>query len=260
MNEEQVQGILDANRSLHLGAFCIRGTWAIRTLTQNFDELKSRMGRNEEPAYFISNVSPEMEHENMIELLKQLKWKATIQKRDRRWKGAGYTWLVHSVDEPRVWQFPMNFGYERRTLRIQAARKPKIVQAMPVPDNSIVEFPTWGSQCRACRQITKQFTQPQPTFAEIVSTPHRKRPKRDDQMDVQSPWTDDEKLPDSDAQKLRMQLEDMAKTNAEQQKTIQQLMTQIADLTAQIQTLVNAGMQGGAVANQHGTGSADDLP
>ena len=201
MNEEQVQGILDANRSLHLGAFCIRGTWAIRTLTQNFDELKSRMGRNEEPAYFISNVSPEMEHENMIELLKQLKWKATIQKGERRWKGAGYTWLVRSADEPSVWQLLMNFGYERRTLRIQDGRKPKIVQAMPVPDNSIVEFPTWGSQCRAGRQIAKQIMQPQPTFAEIVSTPHRKRPKRDDQMDAQSPWTDDEKLPDSDAQK-----------------------------------------------------------
>ena len=60
--------------------------------------------------------------------------------------------------------------------------------------------------------------------------------------------------------KLRMQLEDMAKRNAEQQKTIRQLMTQITDLTAQIQTLVNTGMQGGASSNQHGTGSADDLP
>ena len=91
MSNEQVQEILDTHKSLHLGAFCIRGTWAFRTLSQNFDELKSQMGRNEEPAYFISNVSPEMEHENMLELLKQLKWKASIQKNDRRWKGAGYT-------------------------------------------------------------------------------------------------------------------------------------------------------------------------
>ena len=71
MSNDQVQEILDTHKSLHLGAFCIRGTWAIRTLSQNFDELKSKMGRNEEPAYFISNVSPEMEHENMLELLKQ---------------------------------------------------------------------------------------------------------------------------------------------------------------------------------------------
>ena len=217
------------------------------------------MGRNEEPAYFISNVSPEMEHENMLELLRQLKWNATIQKNDRRWKGAGYTWLVRSADEPSVWQFPINFGYERRTLRIQAARKPKVIPPPPSPETSIVEFPTWGAQCRAGRQIAKQSVPQRPSYADIVSTPHRKRPKRDDQMDVQSPWTDEEKLPDSEARKLRMQLEDMAKQNAEQQKTIQQLMTQISDLTTQLQTFVNAGMQGGAASSQHDAGTTNAL-
>ena len=250
MNEDQVRKVLEAQTSIHLGAFCIRGTWAIRTLAKNFDQLKNRLGRNEEPAYFISNVSPEMEHEHMIELLKQLKWTATIQKGDRRWKGAGYTWLVRSAEEPSVWQFPMHFGYERRTLHIQASRKPKIAQPAPIPDLGVVEFPTWGAQCRAGRQNFRNSVQQQPTFAEIVSTPHRKRPKTDDSMEVQSSFTDDEQLPDCEALRLKMQLEDMAKQNAEQQKTIQQLMAQITDLTVQIQNLVNSGMQGGAIPSQ----------
>ena len=250
MNEDQVRKVLEAQTSIHLGAFCIRGTWAIRTLAKNFDQLKNRLGRNEEPAYFISNVSPEMEHEHMIELLKQLKWTATIQKGDRRWKGAGYTWLVRSAEEPSIWQFPMHFGYERRTLHIQASRKPKIAQPAPIPDLGAVEFPTWGAQCRAGRQNFRNSVQQQPRFAEIVSTPHRKRPKTDDSMEVQSSFTDDEQLPDCEALRLKMQLEDMAKQNAEQQKNIQQLMAQITDLTVQIQNLVNSGMQGGAMPSQ----------
>ena len=122
-----------------------------------------------------------------------------------RWKGAGYTWLVRSAEEPSVRQFPIKFGYERRTLHIQVARKPRIIPIALVPDMSVVEFPTWASQCRAGCQISKHSTKQQPTFVETVSTPHRKRLKREDQMDIQSSWTDDEKLPVSESQKLRVQ-------------------------------------------------------
>ena len=75
MNDAEVLQVLGENSGKHLGAFQVRGTWAIRMLTEHHDDLKITLGRNEDPAYFIKNVPPEMEHENMQELLQQLKWK-----------------------------------------------------------------------------------------------------------------------------------------------------------------------------------------
>ena len=123
MNDEEVLEVLEDNHGKHLGAFKIRGTWAIRMLTSHHEELKAKLGTNDDPAYFISNVPPEMETENIIELLQQLKWQASVKDGERRWKRAGYTWLVRSCEEPKVWQFPITVGYERRTLKIEAARK-----------------------------------------------------------------------------------------------------------------------------------------
>ena len=148
MNDAEVLQVLGENSGKHLGAFQVRGTWAIRMLTEHHDDLKITLGRNEDPAYFIKNVPPEMEHENMQELLQQLKWKATVKPGERRWKGAGYTWLVRSCADPRVWQFPGTFGYERRTLKVEAARKAKTIQQTPVPANNTLHFPSWNAQCR----------------------------------------------------------------------------------------------------------------
>ena len=64
--------------------------------------MKAKLGRNEDPAYCISNVSPEMETENIQEILQQLKWKATVKDGGRRWKKAGYTWMVRSSEDPKV--------------------------------------------------------------------------------------------------------------------------------------------------------------
>ena len=91
---------------------------------------------------------PDLEVENIQEILQQIKWKATVKDGERRWKRAGYTWLVRSGEDPKVWQFPITFGYERRTLKIEAARKPKVTPTPPAPMNNVMHFPTWNAQCR----------------------------------------------------------------------------------------------------------------
>ena len=148
MNDEEVLDIIGDNNGKHLGAFKVRGTWALRMTNEHHDEMKNKLVKNEEPAYFISNVPPEIETENIVELLQQLKWRATVKDGERRWKKAGYTWMVRSCEEPKVWQFPITFAYERRTLRIEAARKPKVVPAAPMPEDGVVHFPSWNAQCR----------------------------------------------------------------------------------------------------------------
>ena len=79
MTDEEVLEVLEDNHGKHPGAFKIRGTWAIRMLTAHHEELKAKLGKNDDPAYFISNVPPEMETENIIELLQLLKWQASVE-------------------------------------------------------------------------------------------------------------------------------------------------------------------------------------
>ena len=220
MTEDEVLDIMEENRGKHLGAFQVRGTWARRMLTEHHNEMKAKLGKNEEPAYFISNVPPEMEAENVQEILQQLKWKATVKEGERRWKRAGYTWLVRSGEDPRVWQFPITFGYERRTLKIEAARKPKVALTPPAAINSVMHFPTWNAQCRIGK-LQQHNNQSQPTFAEIVTNAARKRHRpevapirREDSEN----WSDiEEDAAKRSSSNLQQQLNDMMKQNSEQQ-------------------------------------------
>ena len=58
MTEDEVLDVMNENQGKHLGAFQVRGTWALRMLTEHHSEMKIKLGRNEDPAYFISNVPP----------------------------------------------------------------------------------------------------------------------------------------------------------------------------------------------------------
>ena len=164
MTEDEVLDVINANKGKHLGAFQVRGTWALRMLTEHHNEMKIKLGRNEDPAYFISNVPPDLEVENIQEILQQIKWKATVKDGERRWKRAGYTWLVRSGEDPKVWQFPITFGYERRTLKMTP----------PAPMNNVMHFPTWNAQCRIGKLQPRNLNS-QPTFADVVSNAARKR-------------------------------------------------------------------------------------
>ena len=249
MTEEEVLDIMDNNEGKHLGAFQVRGTWALRMLTEHHNEMKNKLGRNEDPAYFISNVPPEMEVENIQEILQQLKWKATVRDGERRWKRAGYTWLVRSGEDPKVWQFPITFGYERRTLKIEAARKPKINPTPPVPLNSVMHFPTWNAQCRIGKHQPRCLDS-LPSFAEVVNNAARKRHRAANaptQREDSENWSDfEEDAEKQDSNNLQQQLNEMMKQNSEQQQTIQQLLQQIQSLTTQVQALTAQNLAGGA--------------
>ena len=45
MNDEEVLEVLEDNHGKHLGAFKVRGTWAIRMLTSHHEELKTKLGK-----------------------------------------------------------------------------------------------------------------------------------------------------------------------------------------------------------------------
>ena len=249
MTEDEVIDIMNEHAGQHLGAFQVRGTWALRMLADRHNEMKIKLGRNEDPAYFLSNVPPEMEAENIQEILQQLKWKATVKEGERRWKRAGYTWMVRSSEDPKVWQFPITFGYERRTLKIEAARKPKITTSPPAPANNIMQFPTWNAQCRIGK-LQPRTPASQPTFADVVNNAARKRHRPEIapmQREDSENWSDiEENVPKQDDSGLKQQLQDMMKQNSEQQQTIQQLMQQIQTLTAQVQALTAQNLAGGA--------------
>ena len=178
LDENRVQQILRDTKHLHLGAFMLRGTWAVRALTKNMDGLRKQLGREEAPAYFLSNVPPEFEADDVEALLGQLRWNATVKSGDRRWKRNGFTWLIRSHDTPRVWQFPCNYGYERRMITITAARRAPVPIQEPANQQppSLIQFPTWNAQFRTGRQRARIDTD-RPTYADIASSAHRKRAK-----------------------------------------------------------------------------------
>ena len=283
MTPDEVHEVLADTCGKHLGAFCVRGTWALRMLNEHHEALKIRLGRDEDPAYFISNLPPDMEADSVRELLAQLHWHASVKDGERRWKGAGYTWLVRSKSEPRVWEFPINYGYERRMVRIQAARRPKSIPPVAVPENVPLHFPSWKAQCRTGRHQPKPTTT-QPTYVDMVNAA-RKRPKTNGHLDVKVPdenesLNSDEDMEQSGARqdknfrlqeqlqartqhtaeqqsesaKLHEQMQAMAKQNAEQQQLIQTLTKQIAELTQQLQLLTAQSLAAGATtAQEHQT-------
>ena len=176
---------------------------------------------------------------------------------ERRWKRAGYTWLVRSCEEPKVWQFPITFGYERRTLKIEAARKNQKVLDEPVPDNSMLHFPSGNAQCRIGKLHPKTH-KTHMSFVDVVNNAARKRHRPEVLTPVKidsDAWTEsDEEKDQKDMHGLQQQLDAMMKQNSEQQQTIQQLMQQIQNLTTQLQALSAQNLSGGA------SNSAGNLP
>ena len=279
MTSDEVHEVLADTCGKHLGAFCVRGTWAVRVLNENHEALKIRLGRDEDPAYFISNLPPDMEADSVRELLAQLHWHAAVKDGERRWKGAGYTWLVRSKSEPRVWEFPINYGYERRMVRRQAARKPKTAPPVAVPDNTPLHFPSWNAQCRTGKHQPKPSTT-KVAYADMLNAA-RKRPKTQSHLEVKIPdenesFNSDEEMEQNEARqaenlklqeqiqvmaqhnadqqsetaKLHEQMQAMAKQNAEQQQLIQTLTKQIAELTQQLQIITTQSLAAGATAAQ----------
>ena len=239
MTSDEVCAVLADTRGKHLGAFCVRGTWAVRMLNEHHNELKVQLGRDEDPAFLISNLPPDMEADSVRELLSQLHWQASVKEGERRWKGAGYTWLVRSKSDPRVWEFRINYGYERRMVRIQAARKPKISPPTAVPDNTPLHFPSWNAQCRTGRHQPKP-SDAKPAYVDMLNAA-RKRPKLQSHLDVEIPdegesFKSDEDMEPNEVQQaenLRLQehIQTMEQRNADQQSETSKLHEQMQAMT-----------------------------
>ena len=279
----KVQEYLNKFKTDHLGAFCLRGTWAIRADKAKIDSFKQHLGKSEAPAFFLENLSPEWDHSDIAELLRQLQWPAKLHEGDRRWRNGNCTWLVRAAQPPPVTAFPVNFGHERRTVRIRPAKRPTPIQpATPVPRGPPV-FNTWGAQMRN-GAMRPQPVRHAPTYADIAK---RKQETVQDGYGSESEDISDADMepepskqipqhhappppvPANDAlsqqleemrqqfkeqhdraaaenQTLQQQLLGMQQQNAQQAQQISQLLAQIQELTSKLGNPQPAALQGGA--------------
>ena len=248
------------------------------------------MGKSEAPAFFLENLSPEWDHSDISELLRQLQWPAKLQEGDRRWRNGNCTWLVRAAQPPPVTAFPVNFGHERRTVCIRTAKRPTPVQqAAPAPNGPPV-FNTWGAQMRN-GAMRPQPAQHAPTYAEVAK---RKKAAMQDAYGSESDEISDadmepeslDKIPPSNVappqapikdalsqqlaemrekfkeqhdraaaenQALQQQLLSMQQQNAQQAQQLSQLLAQIQELTSKLGNPQPTVLQGGA-------GNASETP
>ena len=246
LEEPQVCSVLKQFAGKHLGAFKLRGTWALRASCDNIANVKQQLGRTESPAYFLNNCCPEWDFRDIEEVLKQLRWIATVRENDRRWKGGTCTWLVRADKPPPVWGCPINFGYERRMLRITAARKAVLTSA-PIPAQPAVHaFSSWNAQCKTGRHKANfSNTASKHTFAAVLTGQGQANKRQWIQTaaepmiwQTENPFNDDvdvELLSPKRDERDRM-LQDLRDENAAQRKQISELMDKMNELLQQLST------------------------
>ena len=257
MQDGEVLSVLQKFKGKHLGAFWLRGTWAIRAKPDQMAVIRNELGRNEAPAYFLSNCSPEWDVADVSELLRQLAWDATVGPNDRRWKYGTCTWLVRSHNDPPIWGCPTNYGYERRMLRISSARKAKVT---PTPERNrqtdppVFQYNSWNAQWRPGRNhSTGQQASREKTYAEALSTTpwSLKRPKLEHAPSHQALSDDDDMDLDTPKNLLKQQIREMSEQNLIQQKQITDLTKQIQQLLEQVSALTAANSSVAAAAPPH---------
>ena len=265
IEQDKVLDILSRFEGKHLGAFFLRGTWALRASKENINSLRQALGRTEEPAYFLSNCSPEWDVRDVEEVLRQLKWFATVKEQDRKWRNGACTWLVRSQNPPAVWGCPINYGYERRMLKIFPAKRPARQQNSISSQPAVFAYNTWGAQFKSgSSRAAGSSVQSNSTFAAVLMNQHgpSKRPKIA-AMNVNS-WRDvpDEELDKDDDEDLESPvhrederdrlLSEMRAENMAQKQQIQDLMAQVQTLIEQISVLTqqNAIQLPGGANNQ----------
>ena len=285
MTPEEVVQIIKSCPVEHLGAFELRGTWALRVANSKIDDLKKFLGRDKAPAYFIHGASNDMDANDIRETCKQIGWSVAVGVDDCRYKRGGPVWLVRAEQPPSIYGFPLNFGYER--LRIQiftAARAHTPASVAPTPAVQPPSYASWHARTRRGPNERPY----KPTFKEIVQQngPPSKKPKTIEVKGVHglqasapavqfgpnpsaasadAPMIAPTSLPVHPSQRvatstsdrearLEQQLQALQSQNAAQSQQITTLMEQISQLTAQLQSLASlhapedAPMEGGGDA------------
>ena len=72
MSDEEVIEVIQKCSVPHLGAFNLRGTWALRFHISKIDEAKKFLGRDKAPAYFIHGASHDMNSNDVQETCRQI--------------------------------------------------------------------------------------------------------------------------------------------------------------------------------------------
>ena len=165
MSDQEVLEVMQKCPVPHLGAFNLRGTWALRVHASKIDEAKKFLGRDKAPAYFIHGASHDMNSHDIQEMCRQINWSVSVGSEDFRVRNGNPVWLVRANHPPPIFGFPLNFGYERLRIQIYAAARaitpaasPKIEAALPP------SYSSWQAQSRKAPNDRPN----KPTFKEIV--------------------------------------------------------------------------------------------
>ena len=265
MDDQEVLEVMQKCPVPHLGAFNLRGTWALRVHVSKIDEAKKFLGRDKAPAYFIHGASHDMNSHDIQETCRQINWNVSVGSEDFRVRNGNPVWLVRASHPPPIFGFPLNFGYERLRIQIYAAARaitpaasPKIEAALPP------SYSSWQAQSRKAPNDRPH----KPTFKEIVQQggpPVKKSkvmvpgiavaqnsprvanpaaPPASNEYSFPSAFSQHQNQDSHSKQRetqLEQQLLAMQQQNQSQSLQIQALMEQIASLTTQLQSL--AAMQ-----------------
>ena len=96
--EDKVLDTLSGIRNF--GAFEKKGTWAIRTLEQEFTALKTSLGIDANPSYVIRGLPSDYSETEVADFCKNIQWDVTVEATSRRFEFGRTRWLVRAAIPP----------------------------------------------------------------------------------------------------------------------------------------------------------------
>ena len=165
LSDEEVLEVMQKCSVPHLGAFNLRGTWALRFHISKIDEAKKLLGRDKAPAYFIHGASHDMNSNDVQETCRQINWSVSVGSDDFRVRNGNPVWLVRANQPPPIFGFPLNFGYERLRIQIYAAARATVPAAPPkIEAAHPPSFSSWQAQAKKAPNDRPT----KPTYKDIV--------------------------------------------------------------------------------------------
>ena len=97
-NEDKVLDTLSGIRNF--GAFEKKGTWAVRTLEQEFTALKASLGIDANPSYVIRGLPSDYSETEVADFCNNVQWDVTVEATSRRFEFGRTRWLVRAAIPP----------------------------------------------------------------------------------------------------------------------------------------------------------------
>ena len=241
LNDTEVRSLVDNLQVPHLGCFQLRGVWALRALPENIESIRAIAGRQENPAYFVKGCPGDWDQDDLMEIAKQINWQIQVKSENHRWYRGARTWMVRAAAPPTVFSFPVFYGYERRVITIDSARK----QYAPKQENPQKQEPptfnSWSAQMRQRlpRTVTNSRFETAKEALLHGSPPSKKM--RVPTVTLSHPAAPAgpsrvRAMPSSSDDTAQL-LQQLQQQNAEQQAQISALLDQIAKLTQSLSEL-----------------------